>query len=915
MKKLPKFISNMKFQNKLFLGFSMLFLVILLSGGIIILSNIRYTVIQNAEKEMKKINSLFIEMTKSLVKSNIKNHLKIIAEKNKKYLQDVYVLYKNGIISKNEAIRRARKYFLSQSIGKSGYIYCLNSNGYVALHPNRGVQDTNVLAFKFVKQQVKLKEGYIEYDWKNPGEKIERKKALYMTYFKPWDWIISVSTYRDEFVSLINIKDISLALKTITYGKSGYFYIINSKGDTIFHPVLTGKNIFQLKGTESIRAMIKKKKGVSFYSWKNPREKVAKDKIAVYDYIPIFDWIIASSAYIDEIYSYYHRLRTIFIIAIILAVFVILGASRWLSIRFTLPINELTQFFETNRSDELNSRIEIKSNDEIGILSHYINRFLDSLKGYQDQLQVEILERKNIEQEIRQSEQNLQTIFNKAYNAYFIHNLDGTILDVNDQMLEMYGVTKEDAKNYSISEDYTDMMNAEEILKDRWLRVMNNEPQHFEWMGRQPKTGISFPVQVHLDKIYYNKKLAVLATVTNLTLQKRIEEQLRQSQKMEIVGNLAGGLAHDFNNVLAGIVGSLSIIQQKFQIEGHIPPEKLMKYVDIMMDSGNKAANMVKQLLTLSRKQKIELSFIDLNDLVEHIIQIGKNTFHKQVELVAKKYPHKAIVKVDATQMEQVLLNFCINADHAMTIMNADDVTWGGTLSISIDKLDSGPSLRLQFPEAQNNQYYVLSVEDTGVGISEENLTRIFNPFFSTKDKSVGTGLGLSMVYNIVRQHEGFIDVKSKEKKGTIFRIYLPVAEGDYSDESHKGMNEEMKSEGTVLIIDDEEVIHRMAGDILEDCGLTVIHATSGKNGIEIYKERGSEIDVVMLDMSMPEMSGKETYIVLKELNKSIKVLLTSGFRQDERVEKVLQLGVNDFLQKPFAYYELFNAINDLLKE
>ncbi len=429
-------------------------------------------------------------------------------------------------------------------------------------------------------------------------------------------------------------------------------------------------------------------------------------------------------------------------------------------------------------------------------------------------------------------------------------------------------------------------------------------------------------IKIDKDKIKYSE-LESLAIHANDMLDELIdseerrykaEQELVQSQKMETVGTLAGGLAHDFNNVLGGITGSLSILRFKMK-KGDVSKETINKYLDTIEQSGDRAKDMVLGLLSLSRKQELNLEKIDLNVIVNEVVKIIKNSFDKSIDINFETKSKSAIIDADRTQLTQVILNFCLNAAHAMTIMKKNEKKWGGKLSINLDKIFADKYFRKNNPNSKELNYCVLSIKDDGVGMSKDTISQIFNPFFTTKGKGKGTGLGLSMVYNIIENHNGFINVYSELKIGSTFNIYLPLCEdkevGKKSKKKSKSLSKRRK--GLVLVVDDEKVMRTTSEEILIECGYKVILAKNGKEGLEIFKHSSEKIKFTIMDMAMPEMNGKEAYIKMKKIDPKLKVLLTSGFKQDKRVQKVLDLGVNGFLQKPFTFDQLLEETDKII--
>ena len=410
-------------------------------------------------------------------------------------------------------------------------------------------------------------------------------------------------------------------------------------------------------------------------------------------------------------------------------------------------------------------------------------------------------------------------------------------------------------------------------------------------------------------------KVNYLRLENELKYREKIENQLVQAQKMESIGQLAGGLAHDFNNILSGIVGVASMNELAFKSR-NIDMEKLKRFNNLIIKATERATTLTDQLFALSRKNKFVLLPFDLNKSINDTIEICNNTFDKKVELIFADKDKKTIINGDKNQIEQVILNLSINAAHAMTIMRKDSENQGGTLTYLIEEVEADKFFIKDHDKAKTGFYWKLNIKDTGVGIDSETLPKIFDPFFTTKEQSSGTGLGLSMVYNIIERHDGFIKVYSEENIGTDFNIYFPVIKEKMLDDEKEDIKEESFSgTGTILIIDDDETVLDISKQILEQSGFTVLTAINGKEGVDIYSKNYSNICLVILDVVMPVLSGKETYIKLKEINKDVKVLLASGFAENERIKKIMNLGVKSFIQKPFTLNQLLKAIKNLLKE
>jgi len=411
--------------------------------------------------------------------------------------------------------------------------------------------------------------------------------------------------------------------------------------------------------------------------------------------------------------------------------------------------------------------------------------------------------------------------------------------------------------------------------------------------------------------------VGVRGIIRDVTEKQRLEQRLIQSQKMEIIGSLAGGIAHDFNNILGGIIGSISLIEYKMKQSARIDRDDLSGDVEVLKISAERAMKMVEQILAISKRKRITMGITDLNGILEHVRGICENTFDKKIELDFRyNAAEPNIVLGDATQLEQVLLNLCINSHDAMTIMRGQGAEHAGTLAVSLFRMKTDPDFTAKYPDATALEYLCLRVSDTGVGMDPGTRERVFDPFFTTKESLGGTGLGLAMVYNIIKQHNGFIDVYSLPGEGTTFTVYIPAANRVIErDSGDAGAADHMGGEGTILVIEDDPTVRKTCEKILRLLGYTVILAENGLRGVEMFRERRRDIDAIILDMVMPKRSGKETFIELKAIDPGVKVLLTSGFRNDARIDEVLNLGAMGFLQKPYTMEDVSREVARILSE
>ena len=394
------------------------------------------------------------------------------------------------------------------------------------------------------------------------------------------------------------------------------------------------------------------------------------------------------------------------------------------------------------------------------------------------------------------------------------------------------------------------------------------------------------------------------------------DEQFKQAQRMETVGMLAGGVAHDFNNILGVIMGTTSLLRLRLGAGRHPRAPELDESLGQIEQAVERATALVGQLLSISRRKELCLAPLDLVACVRTVQKLLARSIDKSISLVVAPAESGAMVVADAGQLEQAILNLCVNAGHAMTFMRPAGRPWGGTLTLGVRQLSPDPSFLSRHPDAQLRNYWVLSIQDTGVGMDQETISRLFTPFFTTKEIGRGTGLGLSLVYSIVKSHLGFMSVYSEPGSGSTFNIYLPVMEGAAATAALPASAGQVpKGSGTVLVVDDEEILRKLATEILEMCGYTVLSATNGEEAVKLFRAFSGQIDLVLLDMMMPVMSGREAFLKLREINPRARVLLSSGFRSDARVQELLEGGVNGFIDKPYTMRSLAQAVGTILAQ
>ncbi len=525
----------------------------------------------------------------------------------------------------------------------------------------------------------------------------------------------------------------------------------------------------------------------------------------------------------------------------------------------------------------------------------------------------DITERKKSEKELRESEKRLRTAIIVAPFPIMIHTDNGKVLQISNIWTELTGYTIEDIPTIQAwSENAYQQKHKEtgtyittlfdEIFESGKIR----KEGEFEIHTKDNRIVIWDFSSAPLGKLPDNRRL-MLTMAVDVTERKnaenekkQLEHQLFQSQKLESIGRLAGGIAHDFNNILTGIMGYADLLKMKFpditSIEG--------KAADVIYKGSERAAGLTSQLLGFARKGKYNPVVMNINEQIKETIRVSEMIFEKNINV---KYDleekiHK--IEADVNQIGQVLTNLIVNAKDAMPK--------GGELSFKTEKVYLDEEYVRIYQYLKPGDYVKLNVSDTGTGMPKVVKDSIFEPFYTTKGEGKGTGLGLAMVFGIMKNHGGHINVYSEPDEGTTFTLYFPASEKKIL-KTVKNENI-IKGIATILIIDDEEHVRELSKSLLEKMGYIVFSAENGKKGLEIYKEKKKNIDLVLLDIIMPEMSGEETFKRLISYDPDIKVLIISGFSKEEKAMEMLNGGAMGFIQKPFNAADLSLAINKAVK-
>jgi PAS domain S-box-containing protein len=561
------------------------------------------------------------------------------------------------------------------------------------------------------------------------------------------------------------------------------------------------------------------------------------------------------------------------------------------------------------------------SNDEIGELAAAFNEMIGSLKtvtASKDTLTTEISKRERVEKQLRKARDELEvrvrertvelvdsneryrSLFNDAMDMIHIVDEEGRIIDANPAELTTLGYTKEEY----IGKHLSDIIHPDclERTKTYFQMALGGENIDIYETALLTKSGET--VHVEVNAVSKTKEgQGFRAVLRNISERKRLESQLMQAQKMEAIGTLAGGVAHDFNNMLGVILGHAEIMFQTMSVE-----DSDYTNLEEMYKAARRSADLTRQLLTFARKQLIEPKVLDLNNTVDGMLKMLRRLIGEGIDLAWRPEENIWPVKMDPAQIDQILANLCINARDAISSV--------GKVTIETKNMALNQSYCAKHLGFVPGRYVMLAVSDNGCGMDKRTLEKVYEPFFTTKEAGKGTGLGLSTVYGIVKQNEGFINVYSEPGQGTSFKIYIHKHEVGLAEEidiqsvdMHPGKGE------TILLVEDEQGLLRMGKQLLETLKYTVLTASSPDEAMELSHKNTRKIHLLITDVVMPQMGGKDLAEQIKILEPDVKVLFMSGYPANVIARHgVLDHGVQ-FIQKPFSINSLSAKVREVLDQ
>lgn len=542
-------------------------------------------------------------------------------------------------------------------------------------------------------------------------------------------------------------------------------------------------------------------------------------------------------------------------------------------------------------------------------LEYEVNSATAQLRKTNEMLEQEIAERKMAALALMETEQRFKVVFENAPDGIFLSDREGNFVDVNKETLRIIGYEKPEVIGRNIFK-LGIVCSGRKDRDDRAdvLKILDGESGTTELYIKN-RAGERVPVEIATHPVTIGEYRLVLSMMRDLSLRKKMEEEkneleqeLHHAQKMDAVGRLAGGIAHDFNNLLAGIMGYAEMLEKKKNVGGAEEHSIVKKIVS----TTQQASNLTAQLLAFARKGKYRAETVDIITVVDDVVDLLEHAVDGNVAIVKKIGTPSASVKGDRSQLQSALLNLGLNARDAMPE--------GGTITYAVFKRSEAMSGDADTEGEQGSSYVEVAVEDTGSGMDEQTLKKVFEPFFTTKPKGKGTGLGLASVYGTIKLHHGEIDVWSQPDKGTKITIKIPSTEANAVESAEIEEAPVTAVSGkSILVVDDEDIVREMVNDALTDFGHQVKACSDGNEALAWFSENGDACDLVLLDMTMPEINGVDCFRRIRKIKPEQKVVIFSGHAKGSDVDMLMSEGANVFLQKPVKLGVLEKTVNMVL--
>jgi two-component system cell cycle sensor histidine kinase/response regulator CckA len=760
-------------------------------------------------------------------------------------------------------------------------------------------------------KQAKVGETSISDPIASVDEETPLRLSVYLPIFGEAENVKNVVVARLSFQRVLSL------LGSVRHGENGRAVLLNSFGRLICHP----------KKDEELLEKFNSRFKERFWNIEPRGVYVDSSGEAFLYYVVSIDpdqtrvgstWYILSMKPMEEVNSLLHKTVTISVVSFILAVVVAGLLSAIYSRNLSKSIVSANIAASQVASGDLSARMEEEGPMELRSMAATFNVMVKELGEHRSKLEHLVRKRtaslQDSQERLANTMAQLHSAFDSTREAILLIDNNGVVVANNGLFCEFFGVDESRVESGHVAALQLTM--AERCAEPKkflhaWTQALVDDSLtvEFEYDIESPQARhlalYSAPVRADGGSVSGR-----LWTWRDLTEQRTLEQSLRQSQKMEAVGQLAGGVAHDFNNLLTGIVGNLALVEMELDGPEH---ERARRHIDMAVKAGGRAAELIKQLLGFSRRSHLKLRAAQANDVIEDVRDLLTASIDPKVKITATVDENAWAVMIDPNQLEQVVMNLCVNAKDALGAN-------GGDILMSSRNVTINPGDEAVHIDAKPGEYLCLSVEDNGSGMPAEVQAKIFEPFFTTKEQGKGTGLGLATSFGIIKQLGGWIVCTSEVGEGTRFDIFLPKSTVALEEEKKQtnAALEESSAEATetLLLVDDEQMVRSVAEALLSKLGYDILVAADGEEALRIYAERADDIDLVMLDLTMPTLSGADTFRRLREEFDYVPVLICSGYLVDlTAFEAETGARPDGFVQKPYKMETMASTVREVINE
>ena len=750
-------------------------------------------------------------------------------------------------------------------------------------------------------------EGFYHYSWTKPNQAGQDfPKIAFIKHFEPFDWLIGTGEYLDDVLNDIQ-QEILTRIEKIAFGEDGYIFAVQWNGLSLVEPQ-KGKNMIDItdaNGVKIVQELIKAaKSGGGYVSYVMPKfdRDTAYNKLSYTRPIPEWQWLVGAGVNMDKIETVIAQKRALLrervksdifkIISILFAVLLfVLLIVKLISNRNKKNFNLFAAFFSKAATESVKLESEKFHFKEFETLAEAANRM--------------IIERNEAETALRQSERNYRQLVQSANSIIMRMDTAGRVIFFNQYAQNFFGYSAADILGKNVigtivpPKDRTgfDLKQMIDDIGTHPERYVSNENENIRRNGERVRVA-------WMNKAIYDDESNVreiLCVGIDVTQKWQLEKRLAQAQKMEAIGTLAGGIAHDFNNILSAIMGytELSLID--------IPPDSAVRNnLKQVLKAGGRAKELVQQILTYSRQRENEMQPVKINLIVNEALKLLRASLPSTIQINHNITSNLAVLS-DPTNIHQVIMNLCTNAGHAMQEN-------GGLLEVSLSDVTLDADFFKDHPGLNPGKFVRLTVSDTGHGMSPDIIDRIFDPFFSTKKKGEGTGMGLSVVHGIVKSHGGTLTVDSTPGQGSVFNAFFPAIESEWApDNDHADLM--VTGTETILFVDDEAFQADIAKQMLSRLGYRLTTCTSSVEALELFRQSPEKFDLVITDMTMPQMTGDVLARELISIRPDIPIIVCTGYSDRIDTDMANEIGIRELLMKPVVMKDIAQCIRRALEK